>query len=98
MRILLADDHNIIRYGVRMLIQEAMPHVLISECADFDSLVYILKKEKFDLLICDIRMPGGNSFKIVEVIRFYNPDIKILIFSALKEENYAMRYLSVGAN
>ena len=98
MRILLADDHNIIRYGVRMLIQESIPHALVSECADFDSLVYILKKEKFDLLICDIRMPGGNSFKIVEVIRFYNPDIKILIFSALKEENYAMRYLSVGAN
>lgn len=98
MRIVIADDHNIIRYGTRMLIQDAMPQAVISECADFDSLVGLLKKEKVDLLLCDVKMPGGNNFKIIEVIRFYNPDIRILIFSALKEENYALRYLSVGAN
>ncbi|WP_118973192.1 response regulator [Taibaiella koreensis] len=98
MRIIIADDHNIIRYGTRMLIQDAIPNAVISECADFDSLIALLKKDKADLLLCDVKMPGGNNFKIIEVIHFYNPDIRILIFSALKEENYALRYLSVGAN
>jgi two-component system, NarL family, invasion response regulator UvrY len=98
MKILIADDHNIIRYGTGMLLREHIPEVRISECADFDSLIEILKRETIDLLICDIKMPGGNNFKIIEVIRFYNPDIRILIFSAMKEENYAMRYLSAGAN
>jgi DNA-binding NarL/FixJ family response regulator len=81
-----------------MLLQEYFPDAVISECADFDSLVAVLKKETIDLLICDVKMPGGNNFKIIEVIRFYNPEIKVLIFSALKEENYAMRFLGAGAN
>ena len=98
MKILIADDHNIIRYGTRMLLQEHLSYAKVSECNDFDSLIAVLKKETIDLLICDIRMPGGNNFKIIEVIRFYNPEIRILIFSAMKEENYAMRYLSAGAN
>ncbi len=98
MKILITDDHNIIRYGTRMLLQEHFPLATINECVDFDSLIAILKKETIDLLICDVKMPGGNNFKIIEVIRFYNPDVKILIFSAMKEENYAMRFLSVGAN
>lgn len=98
MRILIADDHNIIRYGTSMLLQEYIPQARIGQCADFDSLIAILKQETIDLLICDIKMPGSNNFKIVDVIRFYNPNIRILIFSAMKEINYAMRYLSAGAN
>lgn len=98
MKILIADDHNIIRHGVKTLIYEFIPKATVLGCADFDSLIAIIKKEKFDLLICDIKMPGGSNFQIIEVIKFYNPDIKILIFSALKEENYAMHYLSAGAN
>ncbi|MBN9295971.1 MAG: response regulator transcription factor [Filimonas sp.] len=97
-KILIADDHTIIRIGIAMIIEELHPSVQIEQVSDFNEVVAILKDKSFDLLILDINIPGGNNLQMIEAIRLRQPDQKILMFTAYDEELFASRYLQAGAN
>lgn len=66
--------------------------------ANYHSLMDVISQHPIDLAICDINMPGCDNFRVIEDIRKIRPDIKILIFSAYREDLYAPRYLQAGAN
>lgn len=97
-RILIADDHGIVRLGVTLLIKELRPHALIEEVEDYQGLVAVIKQKKFDLVILDINMPNGTFKETVDIIRHIQPQLKILILSSQDEQIYALRYLKMGAN
>lgn len=97
-KILIADDHTVVRHGTRLIIEEILPDVKVVEAGTVAQMTNILKNDTFDLLILDINMPGGNSIQMVDVARLKQPDIKILIFSAYDERLYATRYMQAGAN
>lgn len=97
-KILIADDHSVVRHGTRLIIEEILPEVKVVEAGTVAQMTNILKNDRFDLLILDINMPGGNSIQMVDVARLKQPDIKILIFSAYDERLYATRYMQAGAN
>ncbi len=97
-RIILADDHAVVRHGVSLIIKEFLPAAEIFHANDFNFLLEILKTQEADLAICDVNMPGCDSFHIIDAIRALQPDIKILIFSAYSEDLYAARYIREGAN
>lgn len=97
-RIILADDHAVVRHGVSLIIREFLPAAEILHAIDFPSLLELLKVQDADLIVCDVNMPGSDSFHIIEAIRNIRADIKVLIFSAYSEDLYAMRYLQEGAN
>jgi DNA-binding NarL/FixJ family response regulator len=97
-KILLADDHAVVRHGISLIIKDFLPDAEIIHAHDFPFLLEQLKVHEAALAICDINMPGCDSFHIISAIRDIQPDIKILIFSAYPEDLYATRYIQEGAN
>jgi len=97
LKIVLVDDHSVVRHGVSVLLKKAFEKVTISHADNFETLLIILK-EKQDLIFLDINLPGGNSTKMVEKIRLDYPDLLIMMFSAYDESRYALRYIHAGAN
>jgi DNA-binding NarL/FixJ family response regulator len=97
-KILVADDHAIVRYGTIHLIKQAFPSVSVSDAENLDQVIKYLNDESFDLLILDINIPGGNSLQMLDVVRLRQPKIKILVFSGYDEQLYAIRYLQSGAD
>lgn len=95
---LIADDHVVVRQGIGLILKELFWDVTIHKAANFNDTFKTLKEVKIDLLILDINFPDGNSINILAEIKAIQPDIKILIFSALEENIYAMRYLNAGAS
>lgn len=96
--VLIADDHAIVRYGTSFLIKELLPTGTIREANNFDQALKLLDTDRFDLVVLDINIPGGNNLQMIDVIRLRQPHVKILIFSGYDEQIYALRYLQAGAD
>lgn len=97
-KILLADDHSVVRHGISLILKESFQEISISHAESFAGVLSMLKDNCPDLLFLDINLPGGNSTKMIEKIRLNHPNVKILMFSAYDEEQYALRYIHAGAN
>lgn len=97
-QILIADDHPVVRYGLRFMIKDMIPDADIFLAADFDSLLQTLAERKLTLVICDVNMPGCNHFHIVHAIKQIQPELKIIIYSGFSEKLYAQRFLKAGAD
>jgi two-component system, NarL family, invasion response regulator UvrY len=96
LNLLLADDHFIIRTGLKLIIESFMADAKIDEAEDGDSTFEKIKKNNYDLLILDVNMPNTDSFVLVSNILALRPGMKILMFSMNQEEVYARRYLKMG--
>lgn len=96
--ILLVEDHSIVRMGVKLLIEDFLPSVSIVEAGTFNETLRQLQTRYFDLVLLDIRIPGGEAFQMITRIREIQPKVKILIFSSQDEELYAIHYVRAGAN
>ncbi|UIR56482.1 response regulator transcription factor [Sphingobacterium sp. SRCM116780] len=96
-KILIADDHSIVRLGVSVIIKEVIPDCVITQAQDYNEVLDLLQKENFDLLLLDINMPGGNNIRVVKEILEIQSSIKILVFSSYDESLYALRYIEAGA-
>lgn len=94
--LLLADDHSVIRKGMKLIIENFLPHTTIDEAEDGDSAFEKLKQNKYDLVILDVNMPNTDSLGLVTNILAFKPDSKILMFSMNDEEIFAKRYLKMG--
>lgn len=97
-RILLADDHGIVRLGLSLIIKKLRPQAEIEEVDNYRSVLDIIARQSFDLIILDINMPDGNFHETLEIIKIKYPKIKVLIFSSQEEHIYAIRYLKMGAD
>jgi two-component system invasion response regulator UvrY len=96
-RIIVADDHGIVRMGLIQTIKKLRPDAIISEVEDFKSLYKAVLKEELDLAIMDVNMPNGSIQEAIDYIKIHKPQLKILIFSSQDEDLYAVRYLKMGA-
>ena len=94
--LLLADDHSVIRTGMKIIIKNFLPHSNIDEAHDGDSAFEKIKHNDYDLLILDVNMPNTDSFRLVSNILALKAKMKILMFSINDEEVYAKRYLKMG--
>lgn len=97
-KILLADDHSVVRRGVALILRETFGNVTIAHAESFDEVLKLLPEEKPQVLVLDINLPGGNSATMVEKAKKVLPELKVLMFSAFDEEQYALRYLHAGAD
>lgn len=97
-KILIADDHSIVRLGAAVVINEKFKDVSITNAITIKEVYDHLKFEKFDLLLLDINMPGGNNIKVIGEILNFQQDLKILVFSSYDENIYALRYIEAGAS
>ena len=94
---LIADDHEIIRRGLRSLISDYWTGVQILDAATMEAA--LVETEKFpSLIIIDVNLPGGNNLKVIEQLKLVQSNAKILVFSSLNENIYAVPYLKAGAS
>lgn len=96
-RILLADDHSIIRLGLIQILEDEYPDVEIKEVSDGESLIKEVAKHDWDLIISDLDMPGINGLQALEQIKQIKPHLPVLILSIFTEDLYAVRVLKAGA-
>lgn len=95
--IILADDHQLIREGIRNLISSTKGLQVVGEASDGLSLLYLLGLVTADLIILDIVMPGLRGFEVAHEIRTRYPCMDILFLSMYKNKEYLSRALAIGA-
>jgi two-component system, NarL family, invasion response regulator UvrY len=96
--ILIADDHPIVRHGLRLMIGSIDSEIVLDEALDGKSIIAKLKSGIFDLLILDINMPHTESFSLSSYLLKEFPSLRILIFTMNTEVNFAMRFLKIGVH
>jgi DNA-binding NarL/FixJ family response regulator len=97
-KIVLADDHSVVRQGIAMILKESHQDLMVLHASDFDVAMTLLKAHSVYLVVLDISIPEGKGVQMIQLIKAIDPEIKILVFSAYEEELYAMRYLKAGAD
>lgn len=98
LRFLLADDHLIVRQGIQMLTEELYEDSVFYHVSTLNQLEETLKNQQYDVLILDVQFPDGNSLSLIPKIKKNQPDIKILVFTSLEEENHSLRFIEAGAD
>ena len=98
MRILIADDHPVVRQGLRqMLAAEADLHV-VGEAKDGHEVIDLSKRLEWDVAVLDYNMPGKAGVDLVKDLRQRYPERRVLVLSMYPEDRYAMRVLKAGAS
>lgn len=98
MRILIADDHAILRKGLKEILLEEYPSAYIEEVGDADTLFKKSLNSEWDVIITDISMPGRSGLEALREIKQYLPKIPVLVLSIYPEDQYATRVLKAGAS
>jgi DNA-binding NarL/FixJ family response regulator len=96
-KILVADDHAIVREGLKQIVAEESDIVVTGEASNAAELMDILRKKYFDLVILDINMPGKSGLEALKDIKVEFPDLPILILSMYSEDQYGLRAIKAGA-
>ncbi len=97
-RILIADDHAIVRRGLKQIVSESPGMVVAGEAANGEEAVALARKLSYDIAIVDIAMPGRGGLDILKDLKSARPSAKIIILSMYPEEQYAIRSLRDGAS
>lgn len=95
--ILIADDHAIVRRGIRDILSELPLPAEVFEANTASSAIREITSRHFDILILDISFPDGNGLNILDQAKYINPDTKVLFLSMYPEEQYARRAIKNGA-
>lgn len=95
--ILIADDHAVVRRGLRDILAEAFPEANIAEAGDSGQATQLLLKQAFDLVVLDINMPGRSGLEVLEEARRLRPETPVLVLSVYAEEAFAIRAFKLGA-
>jgi DNA-binding NarL/FixJ family response regulator len=96
-RIVLADDHALLRQGVKKIIEDAGGMTVVGEAGDGLKLLHLLKKETPDLVILDISMPNLRGIEATSEIKQSHPGVDVLILSMHKRKEYLYHSLNAGA-
>jgi two-component system invasion response regulator UvrY len=96
-RVLLADDHSIVRAGLRSLIEETGEMEVVVEAADGKEAISQALKVKPDVAVIDISMPGVDGLEVINQLHSSLPDLPILVLTMHEEEQYVVRSISSGA-
>lgn len=98
MRILIADDHLVVRKGLKLILLEEFPNAEIEDVPDAEELVRKIMNGKWDVVVCDMTMPGRSGLDALQQIKQIAPGLPVLILSFHSEEQYALRVLKAGAS
>jgi len=97
-RILLADDHNIVRTGIRQLLESADDLQVIAEAGDGEEAQALIEQHKPDVAVLDIQMPKASGIEVTRWVRSHLPEVGVLILTAYDDDPYVMAVLQAGAN
>ena len=97
-RVLLADDHNLVREGLKQLLAATADIRVEGEAADGDQALAKAKANDYDLAVLDMSMPGLSGIELIKRLRVEKPRLRLLVLSMHGEEQYAVRALKAGAS
>jgi DNA-binding NarL/FixJ family response regulator len=97
-RIVIADDHAIVRQGLRQILAAQGDFEVIGEAANHGEVMQLLRREACDVLLLDIAMPGKNGIETLKQVRMEKPKLPVLVLSMYPEDQYAFRALKAGAS
>ncbi len=97
-RILLADDHRIVRQGIRQLLESEEDLQVIAEAGDGEEAQSLIQTHKPDVAVLDIQMPKASGIEVTRWVRAHLPQVGVLILTAYDDDPYVMAVLQAGAN
>ncbi|MDI6873435.1 response regulator [Candidatus Solincola sp.] len=97
-RILVADDHRVIRAGLRRIMEGEEDLDLCGEAENAEELLRRVRGEKWDLLILDISLPDRSGLEVLEEVREMQPEMRVLVLSMHEDPLYVRRAFSLGAS
>jgi DNA-binding NarL/FixJ family response regulator len=97
-RALLADDHHIVREGIRQLLESAKDIEVIAEAGDGEEAQSLIEQLKPDVAVLDIQMPKASGIEVTRWVRAHLPQVGVLILTAYDDDPYVMAVLQAGAN
>jgi DNA-binding NarL/FixJ family response regulator len=98
LRILIADDHAIVRQGLKQIVAETRDIVVAGEASNGQELLDKIRVDDYDVVVLDITMPVRNGMDVLKQLRSERPRLPVLILSIHSEEQYASRALRAGAS
>jgi two-component system invasion response regulator UvrY len=98
MRILLTDDHAVVRRGLKQIIAEEFPRATFGEARNAQEALDLVWKENWDIVVLDITMPGRSGLEVLREIKKSKPKIPVLVLSMHPENQFAVRVLKRGAS
>jgi two-component system invasion response regulator UvrY len=98
MRILIADDHAVVRRGLRQILAEAFKRATFGEAANSQEALERVWKDPWDIVILDLTMPGRSGLEVLKEMKRARPKLPVLILSMHPEDQFAVRLLKAGAS
>lgn len=98
MRILICDDHKIVREGLRQILGQLHGVTHIEEAGDGNEAMQLLKEKSFDIMLLDITLPDKSGLEVLQAVKAKWPSTNILMLSMHPQEQYAIRALKLGAS
>lgn len=97
-KILIADDHAIVREGLKQIVAEEIDLIVAGEAENTYELMKLLKNHSWDIVVLDINMPGKNGLEALKDIKQIYPNLPVLILSMFSEDQYGLRAIKAGAS
>lgn len=98
MKILLIDDHKLIKLGIKVLLEDNEEFSVIDDCASKKEFLEKISNDSYDLFICDISLPDGSGYDILEIIKEKKLNTKVIILSMHEDKSYMKKAFKLGAS
>jgi len=97
-RVLLADDHAVVRAGIRQFLEQAEDILVVAEADDGQSAIALIEEHQPDVAVLDIQMPKASGIEVTRWVRSHRREVGVLILTAYDDDPYVMAVLQAGAN
>ena len=97
-KVLIADDHAVVRRGLRQILSETADILVGGEAATVHEVRDLTREQRWDVVVLDINMPGGSGLELISELRKERPGPRILVLTVFPEDQYAVRTLRAGAS
>jgi DNA-binding NarL/FixJ family response regulator len=94
----IADDHAIVREGLKRIVAEAQDFAIEAEAADGNEVMKLVREREFDVLVTDLSMPGRSGMELIKLVKAEKPKLRVLVLSMHQETQYAVRAIKSGAS
>jgi two-component system invasion response regulator UvrY len=96
-RVLVADDHAIVREGLKQILARSGDLEVAGEAANGNDVLKLVREQEWDVLVTDMSMPGRNGIELIKLVKAARPRLPVLVLSMYGEDQYAVRAIRAGA-
>jgi DNA-binding NarL/FixJ family response regulator len=97
-RILVADDHTIVREGLKQILARSGDLIVAGEAANGNDVLKLVREQDWDVLVTDMSMPGRSGIELIKLVKAARPKLPVLVLSMYGEDQYAVRAIRAGAS